>query len=260
MSQVRYQSSVAVVDERDLRRAGLIRLLEPWASAEKLKIASFAPARAHERLAGKSAYGMLIFSIGGEVLSEQENHQKLEVLRSLAPNASLVVFSDREDAHDIALALRIGVQGFIFSGIRSSLAFQALSFILNGGAYFPPAPFREIQAVPNAPSVASIEAPVSARLDSPGEDLADGARGVIARPDNLECDLVNLTSRQREVLNRIRRGESNKMIGRQLGMTEGTVKVHVRQMMRKLGVSNRTQLAIRGLHIHQGSQYENQNL
>jgi two-component system nitrate/nitrite response regulator NarL len=48
------------------------------------------------------------------------------------------------------------------------------------------------------------------------------------------------------VLEHIRLGESNKVIARRLGMTEGTVKVHIRQMMRKCRVSNRTQLALGG--------------
>jgi DNA-binding CsgD family transcriptional regulator len=44
-------------------------------------------------------------------------------------------------------------------------------------------------------------------------------------------------------------GDPNKVIGRKLGMTETTVKVHVREIMRKLGVSNRTQVAIAAAHV-----------
>jgi DNA-binding NarL/FixJ family response regulator len=46
------------------------------------------------------------------------------------------------------------------------------------------------------------------------------------------------------VLEHLRRGDSNKLIARELNIREGTVKVHVRQIMRKLGVANRTQVAI----------------
>jgi len=46
------------------------------------------------------------------------------------------------------------------------------------------------------------------------------------------------------VLDRLSRGDPNKVIARQMGIREGTVKVYVRQIMRKLGVGNRTQLAI----------------
>jgi DNA-binding NarL/FixJ family response regulator len=50
--------------------------------------------------------------------------------------------------------------------------------------------------------------------------------------------------RQQEVLSFLRRGISNKLIARELNMTEATVKVHVRQIMRKLGAANRTQVAV----------------
>jgi DNA-binding NarL/FixJ family response regulator len=55
---------------------------------------------------------------------------------------------------------------------------------------------------------------------------------------------VGLTTRQQQVLELLRRGESNKLIGRQLNLRESTVKVHLRQIMRKLGVANRTQAAL----------------
>ena len=53
-----------------------------------------------------------------------------------------------------------------------------------------------------------------------------------------------MTARQWEVLERLRQGESNKLIGRQLKLRESTVKVHIRQIMRKLGATNRTQAAL----------------
>jgi DNA-binding NarL/FixJ family response regulator len=60
----------------------------------------------------------------------------------------------------------------------------------------------------------------------------------------IEPPKSGLTARQWEVLERLRQGESNKLIGRQLKLRESTVKVHIRQIMRKLGASNRTQAAL----------------
>jgi DNA-binding NarL/FixJ family response regulator len=57
------------------------------------------------------------------------------------------------------------------------------------------------------------------------------------------------TERQYAVLVCLCQGDPNKVIGRKLGMTETTVKVHVREIMRKLGVSNRTQVAIAATHV-----------
>jgi two-component system nitrate/nitrite response regulator NarL len=64
------------------------------------------------------------------------------------------------------------------------------------------------------------------------KDLEDAARN------------RSLTARQKAVLELLRRGDTNKVIARRLGMREGTVKVHVRQIMRKFGVTSRTQIAV----------------
>ena len=62
----------------------------------------------------------------------------------------------------------------------------------------------------------------------------------------LVADLTdrNLTARQGAVLELLRSGNSNKVIARRLAMSEATVKFHVRQIMRKFGVTNRTQVAV----------------
>jgi DNA-binding CsgD family transcriptional regulator len=56
--------------------------------------------------------------------------------------------------------------------------------------------------------------------------------------------LCSLSDRQKKILEGLCRGEPNKIIGRALDLPESTVKVHVREIMRKLAVSNRTQVAI----------------
>jgi DNA-binding NarL/FixJ family response regulator len=53
-----------------------------------------------------------------------------------------------------------------------------------------------------------------------------------------------LTDREKQVLGLLGVGTANKLIARQLGLTESTVKVHVRHIMRKLGATNRTQAAL----------------
>ena len=57
-------------------------------------------------------------------------------------------------------------------------------------------------------------------------------------------DVLDLTPRQRAVLAMLAEGQSNKLIARSLGINDTTVRVHVRAVLRKLGVSNRTQAAL----------------
>jgi DNA-binding NarL/FixJ family response regulator len=251
MSQPGARSSVAIIDAKELRRASITSLFEPWARAENLRLTSFTPEQAHEALQADADVRMLIFNIGGESIAERENLQQLKVLRALVSKVPLVIISDRDDANDITAAFTAGAQGFINSGMASALAFQTLSFILNGGSYFPPSAMYQHPAQPG-----QAKPPVGSSNDSESESKRDPRAtngGGLSRND-VESHPVCLTARQQEVLDHLRLGESNKMIARRLGMTEGTVKVHVRQMMRKCQVSNRTQLAVGGATGVKGSE------
>lgn len=55
---------------------------------------------------------------------------------------------------------------------------------------------------------------------------------------------LQLTERQRQIVRELSEGRSNREIGRRLGLAEGTVKVHLNRIYRKLGISNRTALAM----------------
>jgi DNA-binding NarL/FixJ family response regulator len=63
--------------------------------------------------------------------------------------------------------------------------------------------------------------------------------------DSESTGASEVTTRELEVLAALAKGKSNKMIGRELNMREGTVKVHVRSLLKKLNATNRTQLALR---------------
>ena len=257
MSQRSAKSSVAIIDAKELRRASITSLFEPWARAENLRVASFTPDQAHEALQADTDVGMLIFSIGGESIVERQNLQQLKVLRALAPKVPLVIISDRDDANDVTAAFTAEAQGFINSGMTSALAFQTLSFILNGGSYFPPSAMHQLPARSE-----QAEPPVGPTEDSESEPKHDGqgtnSGGSAQSRSNLQSHSVSLTVREQEVFDQLRLGESNKMIARQLGMTEGTVKVHIRQMMRKCQVANRTQLALGGSTVAKISEDDSQ--
>jgi DNA-binding NarL/FixJ family response regulator len=228
MSRPNRQPFVAVIDTRNLRRASITGLLEPWAKSEDLQLKSFTPEQADEALDADTSFRMLVFSVGGASIAEGGNLEQLRILRRLAPKVPLVLISDSEDPHDIVAAFNTEAQGFIDSGISLVLAYQALSFILNGGSYFPPSAMYQLQ-------MRQDQVDKSRGSSSDGEYGAKGNGSTGA-----------LTTRERDVLKHLRMGESNKLIARRLSMTEGTVKVHIRQMMKKCQVANRTQLALGG--------------
>ncbi|WP_432612354.1 LuxR C-terminal-related transcriptional regulator [Azospirillum brasilense] len=155
------------------------------------------------------------FSLLGEI------HQRL-------PKALLVVVSGSEKRSDLLAALENGAAGFIPKSSSAKVLMGALQLVLAGGVYLPE------QAIRGDHRMAADSAPQSgngAGDCDPLGPLADGAGD-------------QLTPRQRDVLNRLRDGKSNKQIAHELGLTEGTVKVHVTAILRQLGVRNRTQAAI----------------
>jgi DNA-binding CsgD family transcriptional regulator len=105
-----------------------------------------------------------------------------------------------------------------------------------------PAPEQQTQAPPLGPEDGLYEQQGSLFDDkAAGLPRDHGFNGARRTPE--------FTERQYAVLVCLCRGDPNKVIGRKLGMTETTVKVHVREIMRKLGVSNRTQVAIAAAHV-----------
>ena len=87
----------------------------------------------------------------------------------------------------------------------------------------------------------AIRAVAVGRTALPGDLLRKAmAPAVGPRPD----DMARLTPREREVLERVARGLTNKEIARELGIGPGTVKAHVEKIIAKLGVADRTQAAV----------------
>jgi DNA-binding NarL/FixJ family response regulator len=137
-------------------------------------------------------------------------------LRGGFPDIPLIVLSDAEDAHQrktIRTTLSSGAQGFIptrTTGIPVAIA--AIRLIKAGGTFAP------------------LDLLLRNRPDQP------------ALPSEPTVP-TRLTSRQTLVLAHLQEGKANKMIARELGMSESTVKVHVRDIMRRMGAANRTEVA-----------------
>jgi DNA-binding NarL/FixJ family response regulator len=245
MSRSSARCTVAIIDSKNLRRASISSFMWPWASFENLQPETFSLDQAHELLHETTNLRMLVLSIGGESIAPPQNLQRLTLLRALATNVPLTIISDREELQDIAAALIIGAKGFIHTGMDPLLAHRALSFVLNGGSYFPLSALHQFLTIRNPVVNPTDIAESRFRHDSDSE--IDNSCGQLSHDVNSKP--TKLTPRQRDVLDHIRLGESNKMIARCLGVTEGTVKVHIRQMMRKFHASDRTQLVLDELDV-----------
>jgi two-component system nitrate/nitrite response regulator NarL len=126
----------------------------------------------------------------------------------------LIVISASDESADVIDSVRAGAKGYILKSGSTALLEHAISLVLSGETYVP---------LPRTVLVSAVAAEPE-------------------RPTNHMLD--RLTDRQRDVFQLLLAGHSNKEIARSLGVLEGTVKVHVRAIMQKLGVKNRTQVAV----------------
>jgi len=135
-------------------------------------------------------------------------------LRELAPDMPLVVLSVKDHSDDVRQAIDSGALGYIPKSTSPEVMLSALKLVLAGGVYLPA---ELIGASAGA-------AETSARADS-------------------SAGLRSLTARQQEVLALLAEGKTNKEIARNLGLSTGTIKAYVSDILRSLGAENRTQAA-----------------
>jgi DNA-binding NarL/FixJ family response regulator len=214
---------IVIIDAKKLRQAGIMHFLAAWAEATGLTIGGIASNSPQEKHKFDSSCEMVILSIGSASIDDPRQQSLIKEVKTRAPQAALVVISDREESEEIRAAFEAGAAGFMPTSIEPSVALQALSFIKCGGSFFPPSALH--QGLP--------------RTSRPMVFGEPGSNGHESKPHPSK-----LSAKQEQVFNLLRGGPSNKVIARQLGVSEATVKVHIRCIMRKLGAANRTQLAI----------------
>lgn len=140
--------------------------------------------------------------------------------RSLG-NAPLIALSVSEDPINVSRALAHGARGYVLKSSRADILQHVLSLVLAGEIYVPPIVMTQSALSGNDDIVADT-----------GANLFD-----------------KLTPRESEVLVRLVDGLSNKAIAQELLIGEGTVKVHLKAVLRKLDVANRTQAATLALRL-----------
>ncbi|HET6554645.1 MAG TPA: response regulator transcription factor [Dyella sp.] len=161
---------------------------------------------------------------GNEHLTEFIEHQ---------PQVPVIVLSGSEDPGLMKNLLAMGVQGFIPKAYSPDVMLSAVRLVLSGGVYVPPLMLQE-----RADGVASGMA--TAQTPSPPANAAD----------SLEERLRKLlTERQIDVLRLLSQGKPNKLIARDLGISEGTVKIHLAAIFRALNVRNRVEAVVASRRI-----------
>ena len=132
------KTELLIIDSKRLRQASIRRLLDIWADAMGLIVKVVVPDAPLDTCCTPDNCEMTIISVGGASIEDAQHQATIERVRTLMPQALLVIISDREDPKEICAAFKDGASGFMPTSLEPALAFQALSFIRSGGSFFPP--------------------------------------------------------------------------------------------------------------------------
>ena len=161
--------------------------------------------------AAPSDLNLIIYYVHGEEITDVATRQSIVTICQAFPEVPIIVFSDADGIQQSEFmnsALKIGARGFVPTQTASlPITLAAIRLVSAGGTFVP-------------------------------ADLL-----FRRRPTRAATRQNQLTSRQGAVLSHLQQGKANKIIAYELGMSESTVKVHVRNIMHKMGATNRTQVA-----------------
>jgi len=159
--------------------------------------------------------------------------EQIKQFRNQHPGGRIAIVADHYRLSELVSAFRAGANGYFVDVMACDVFIKSIELLMMGETIFPPAFLSFV-------------------LDSEGDRLGQAA----PRDENNQETLIRtentlapqLSTREKSILRCLVEGDSNKCIARKIDITEATVKVHVKAILRKIGVQNRTQAAIWGMN------------
>lgn len=202
-----------IVDDHPLFREALQSVIHrDWPDAEIREAGSIE--MAEQLLGGGLSVDLALLDLS---MPDVRGFDGLLRLRTAFPRLPIVVVSGLEDARIVREALSYGVAGFIPKSVRRDELGRAIGEVMAGSVYVP----------------SGLQ---------PAEPADPGRSDLVVK-------LKTLTPQQIRVLKMLRQGLLNKQIAFELNVGETTVKAHVSEILRKLGVYSRTQAVIEAARI-----------
>ncbi|RWX80902.1 response regulator transcription factor [Neorhizobium lilium] len=200
---------LAIIDNRALDRECLAQSL--IAHGLDLDVEQFPSLAAWRKSSDSNSAGILI-NIGGNDISDEPLKREITSLIVDFPDLPIVVLAESRDLRQVLHAFEAGVHGFISSAIGLSVCVNAIALALAGGAF------------------------ISA------ENLTDLRHLLMVAANKERRKAAIFTEREADVIDALTKGKPNKIIAYELNLRESTVKVHVRNIMKKLKAKNRTEI------------------
>ena len=201
---------VMVIDDHTLFRSGLSELLE----RRGIEVcAAVGDGEEGCRLAAEIEPDVVLLDLR---MPELDGLSVLKRLAALDLDCAVVMLTTSSDERDLVTSLRSGARGYLLKDMEPEQLVDALTAVVDGETVV-------------APEMTSVLAKVVK-----GGAVESGQPGRFS----------SLTPREFEILRHLAEGQSNKEIARDLGITDGTVKLHVRSILRKLQVRSRVEAAV----------------
>ena len=214
---------VLIIDDHALFRVGLKGLLE----------------QRNIEVVGAAAHGAEGIELAAELkpdiilldlrMPDMGGLEVLPILREKHPSTPVVMLTTSNEEKDLIKSLRSGAQGYLLKDMEPDELVGAL---------------RDIEKGKNVVA----------------QDLTDALARMVQGETNIddnEGPFASLTPREHEILCLLAEGQSNKLIARNLGISDGTVKLHVKAILRKLGIHSRVEAAV--IAVEQGLRKSSQN-
>lgn len=202
-----------IVEDHALVREGLVRILHQL-DGEVSAVEAASGDQALAALANDEDFDLVLLDLA---LPGMDGFGCLELLRQRYPSLPVAILSAFDDPPTVKRVLANGASGFIPKAFSGEDLIKALRVVLAGHIFRPDG---------STATVLGDEMPVLPSLGGVSPE---------------EC---GLTERQGQVLGLMAKGKSNRDIAQQLGLSEGTVKIHVTGVFKALGVSSRTQALV----------------
>ena len=157
--------------------------------------------------------------------------ETLHLLTQDVPQSKVVILTVSEEAEELGEALRAGAVGYLTKNVEAETLVAAIRKAKRG-----------------EPVIAES---MTMKLVEQFRSQGSGQHGATVTPPDSPSiqsgatpERVHLTAREREIMQCLARGESNKEIARRLDVAESTVKIHVQNILKKLNLSSRVQIAV----------------
>jgi len=212
-SEDHHENVVVVIDHRELERECLVQGLASQAPAHKFL--SYASIEQWQHAGTGQPPAAILMTIADKRITDQRSAEIITALVKAASPVPVIMLADTDELPQIIAALQYGARGFIPTNVGLRIAAEAIAMTIAGGVFVP------------ASSVLAVS-----------EQLLE-----YQAPQRQGQTLF--TERQMAVVEALRRGRANKIIAYELNLRESTVKVHIRNIMRKLHATNRTEVAFK---------------